>query len=246
MLAYSPDPVETEPKQNQEAYQLGDMVFGYAMEGSDLPCYILWPTRTAEQSFWCIDAWKGDWVLFFFCWKLLGFIPGGAPFSQLNRGVKDAVSATTKIRCLTSLIRQKTCIGPQVPKYSQVETKKKTTKDPRQNTSKNNKKAPPFLSKATSPEGNCNRRKRALVKPGGSTCARVEKATRKRALVKPAGSTYAGARVVIGIHGECLKTSHVVSGHFQIRGFIEKPNLTQEKKCEERPQAIQFSQVKTW
>ena len=32
------------------------------MDGSDLPCYILWPTRTAEQSFWCIDAWKGDWV----------------------------------------------------------------------------------------------------------------------------------------------------------------------------------------
>ena len=48
-------------KQNQEAYQLR-YVFGYAMEGSDLPCYILWPTRTAEQSFWCIDAWKGDWV----------------------------------------------------------------------------------------------------------------------------------------------------------------------------------------
>ena len=32
------------------------------MDGSDLPCYILWPTRTVEQSFWCIDAWKGDWV----------------------------------------------------------------------------------------------------------------------------------------------------------------------------------------
>ena len=32
------------------------------MDGSDLPCYILWPTRTTEQSFWCIDAWKGDWV----------------------------------------------------------------------------------------------------------------------------------------------------------------------------------------
>ena len=48
-------------KQNQEAYQLRD-VFGYAMDGSDLPCYILWPSRTAEQSFWCIDAWKGDWV----------------------------------------------------------------------------------------------------------------------------------------------------------------------------------------
>ena len=48
-------------KQNQEAYQLR-YVFGYAMEGSDLPCYILWPERTAEQSFWCIDAWKGDWA----------------------------------------------------------------------------------------------------------------------------------------------------------------------------------------
>ena len=48
-------------KQNQEAYQLR-CVFGYAMDGSDLPCYILWPSRTAERSFWCIDAWKGDWV----------------------------------------------------------------------------------------------------------------------------------------------------------------------------------------
>ena len=48
-------------KQNQEAYQLR-YVFGYAMDGSDLPCYILWPIRTAEQSFWCMDAWKGDWV----------------------------------------------------------------------------------------------------------------------------------------------------------------------------------------
>ena len=32
------------------------------MDGSDLPCYILWPARTAEQSFWCIDAWKGDCI----------------------------------------------------------------------------------------------------------------------------------------------------------------------------------------
>ena len=32
----------------------------------------------------------------FLCWKLLGLIPGGMTFSQLNRGVKDAMSATTK------------------------------------------------------------------------------------------------------------------------------------------------------
>ena len=48
-------------QRNQEAYQLR-YFFGYAMDGSDLPCYILWPVRTAEQSFWCVDAWKGDWV----------------------------------------------------------------------------------------------------------------------------------------------------------------------------------------
>ena len=32
------------------------------MDGTDLPCYILWPIRTGDQSFWCLDAWKGDWV----------------------------------------------------------------------------------------------------------------------------------------------------------------------------------------
>ena len=32
----------------------------------------------------------------FFCWRLLGLIPGGTPFSQLNKGVRDAMSATTK------------------------------------------------------------------------------------------------------------------------------------------------------
>ena len=42
-------------KRNQEAYQLR-YVFGYAMDGSDLPCYILWPTRTVEQSFWLMPG----------------------------------------------------------------------------------------------------------------------------------------------------------------------------------------------
>ena len=48
-------------KQDQEPYELR-YVFGYAMDGTDLPCYILWPVRTEDQSFWCLDAWKGDWV----------------------------------------------------------------------------------------------------------------------------------------------------------------------------------------
>ena len=33
----------------------------------------------------------------FFCWRLLGLIPGGAPFSQLSRGVKDAMVVSTKL-----------------------------------------------------------------------------------------------------------------------------------------------------
>ena len=48
-------------KQDQETYQLR-YVFGYAMDGTELPCYILWPIRTEDHSFWCLDAWKGDWV----------------------------------------------------------------------------------------------------------------------------------------------------------------------------------------
>ena len=48
-------------RQDQETYELR-YVFGYAMDGTDLPCYVLWPVRTEDQSFWCLDAWKGDWV----------------------------------------------------------------------------------------------------------------------------------------------------------------------------------------
>ena len=48
-------------KHDQTAYQMR-YVFAYAMDGTDLPCYILWPVRTEDNSFWCIDAWKGDWV----------------------------------------------------------------------------------------------------------------------------------------------------------------------------------------
>ena len=48
-------------KHDQSTYQMR-YVFAYAMDGTDLPCYILWPLRTEDNSFWCLDAWKGDWV----------------------------------------------------------------------------------------------------------------------------------------------------------------------------------------
>ena len=40
------------------------------------------------------------WGQVFFCWRLLGLIPGGAPFSQLSNGVKDAmVGSTELVKC---------------------------------------------------------------------------------------------------------------------------------------------------
>ena len=48
-------------RQGQDEYQLR-YVFGYAMDGMDLPCYTIWPSRAEHNSFWLIDAWKSDWV----------------------------------------------------------------------------------------------------------------------------------------------------------------------------------------
>ena len=45
----------------KKTYQMR-YVFAYTMDDTDLPCYILWPIRTEDNSFWCLDAWKGDWV----------------------------------------------------------------------------------------------------------------------------------------------------------------------------------------
>ena len=39
----------------------------------------------------------------FFCWRLLGLIPGGAPFSQLSSGVKDAMVVFTFIHIVNLL-----------------------------------------------------------------------------------------------------------------------------------------------
>ena len=45
-------------------------------------------------SFFFLDV---AWVLgFFFCWWLLGYVPGGPPFSQLSNSVKDAMVVSTK------------------------------------------------------------------------------------------------------------------------------------------------------
>ena len=53
----------------------------------------------------------------FFCWWLLGLILGGAPFSQLNKGVKDTMVESTKlVKCQ---FVTKTC------KKAEIETTRK-------------------------------------------------------------------------------------------------------------------------
>ena len=63
---------------------------------------LCWPSPLFTQSCppcrckvvgWSASCWTGR----FFCWRLLGLIPGGAPFSQLSRGVKDAMVVSTKL-----------------------------------------------------------------------------------------------------------------------------------------------------
>ena len=104
----------------------------------------------------------------FFCWRLLGLIPGGTPFSQLNKGVRDVMSATTK-RDVKHQVFAKTCKGPQVPTKSKHGAKN-----------------------AESHEGT---KKRAPVKSKGKhLCQSGKMQPKKRALVKPEGSTYARAR----------------------------------------------------
>ena len=52
----------------------------------------------------------------FFCWRLLGLIPGGAPFSQLNKGVKDAVVESTKLVKYQMTVRASSVHGMSLKK----------------------------------------------------------------------------------------------------------------------------------
>ena len=109
----------------------------------------------------------------FFCWRLLGLIPGGTPFSQLNKDVRDVMSATTK-RDVKHQVCTKTCKRPQVP------TKSKHRKESR--VSKGAKKRAPVKSKGKHlcQSGKMQPRKRALVKPEGSTCAGARSARERQ------------------------------------------------------------------
>jgi len=59
----------------------------------------------------------------FFCWRLLELIPGGAPFSQLNRGVKDAmVESTQSVECQ---FMTKTCKKAEIENNTQKERQRR-------------------------------------------------------------------------------------------------------------------------
>ena len=113
----------------------------------------------------------------FFCWRLLGLIPGGTPFSQLNKDVRDVMSATTT-GDVKHQVCAKTCKRPQVP------TSSKHRKEGR--VSKGAKKRAPVKSKGKHlcQSGKMQPRKRALVKPEGSTCAGARSARERQERTK--------------------------------------------------------------
>ena len=110
-------------------------------------------------------------LLFFFCWRLLGLIPGGAPFSQLSSGVKDAMVISTKVKCH---FVTKTCRRP-------VETTLERGRNKKPSTNRNR----------TAEEGSGDVRKTTPMPE------RKQQHRQKMALVKPRGSTYARASVQV-------------------------------------------------
>ena len=98
-------------------------------------------------------------LLVFFCWQLLGLIPGGTPFSQLNKDVRDVMSATTK-RDVKHQVCTKTCKRPQVP------TKSKHRKEGKsQRAGEIQRKAPmPEWEDATKEEGFGETRRKHLCR----------------------------------------------------------------------------------
>ena len=65
--------------------------------------------------------------IIFFCWRLLGLIPGGAPFSQLNRGVKDAMAESTKL--VECQFMTKTCKRPSLKRTRKKKQWRKPSTD---------------------------------------------------------------------------------------------------------------------
>ena len=145
-----------------------------------------------------------NFVSYFFGWRLLGLIPGGTPFSQLNKDVRDVMSATIK-RDVKHQVCTKTCKRPQVP------TSSKHRKEGR--VSKGAKKRAPVKSKGKHlcQSGKMQPRKRALVKPEGSTCAGARSARERQERTK-------------------VKTSY--KGWWPLKEvFVGKPNLRQNRNA---------------
>ena len=77
----------------------------------------------------------------------------------------------------------------------------------------------------------CNRRKRALVKPKGSTCARVGVQTKEEGFGETRRKHLCRSRSVHRNPWRMFGTSHVFSGHNKRKGFIEKPNLRKRRSA---------------
>ena len=98
---------------------LSNIVFGHPDWGGKRPWRRAPPLHHLDPSAPALERESGHGgappsrTNYFFCWRLLGYVPGGAPFSQLNKGVKDAMAISTKWCYTSSKHWQKHATRPQ-------------------------------------------------------------------------------------------------------------------------------------
>ena len=154
----------------------------------------------------------------FFCWRLLGLIPGGAPFSQLSRGVKDAMVVSTKlVKCHFDKNMQK---RPIETTLRRVWNKKPSTESAR-----------------TAKEGSGDVRKTTPMPE------RLQQHRKKMALVKPTGSTYARASVQVTRKWRIWRRSFYC---WPLIKYFVWNTILWELMCEVNPQAMASHWQKWW
>ena len=159
---------------------------------------------------------------FFFCWRLLGLIPGGTPFSQLNKGVRDACLQQPKEMFNIKNSGKNVRLATSTNKYSQ-----------------SSNKICNFI------EFRVDTQKRAPVKSKGKHLCQSRKMQPKE---EGFGET---RRKHLCQTQKCTSDTRKGKGLNKLQKLwplkevlIQKTQLTPDKKCEENPRAIPISQVK--
>ena len=152
--------------------------------------------------------------------------PGRSALQSAEQGVRDAVSATTK----RMFNIDKLCKNVQKATSTKFLTSQTNTTGT-ETKHKRRKRLHGSKLKQSRQKARCNRRKRALVKPKGSTCARVGVQTKEEGFGETRRKHLCRSQSVHRNPWRMFGTSRVFSGHNKRKGFIEKPNLRKRRSA---------------